>query len=219
MIPYVLTASEEGEKQARGIPDVSSIEVARVYSEAFLNAAEKAGQVDEVLGELEALFQTTDAPRSELRPFFASGVIGRRTRGEVIRKSFEGRANPLLVNLLLVLNDHDRLTLLPVILFETKELRNRRARRLPVTLTSAVPLTGEQVERVRQAVRTQLQLEPLIETKIDPDLLGGIAFRVGDWVFDGTVRTRLNDLREHLIERGSHDIQSGRNRFGPAAGN
>jgi F-type H+-transporting ATPase subunit delta len=214
MIPYVLTASEGEEELAQGLADIEALEVAKVYGEALLNAAEQEGQVEEVLGELEALLQTAAAPPgSDLRRFLASGVIGRRTRDEVLEKAFAGRAHPLLVNFLRVLNDHDRMTLLPAILFQAKELRDRRARRLPVFLHSAVPLADDQVERVRQTVRERLNLEPLIENKVEPDLLGGILLRVGDWVFDGTVRTRIQELGKQLIERSSYEIQSGRDRF------
>ena len=69
----VLTASEDEEQLARGVPDVSSLQVARVYAEALVNAAEQAGQADEVLGEYEEMLRAAEAPRSELRRFFASG--------------------------------------------------------------------------------------------------------------------------------------------------
>jgi F-type H+-transporting ATPase subunit delta len=213
MIPYVLSASEEEEALARGIADVGALQVARVYAEALLNAAEQAGQADEVIEDFEALQRALEVPRSELRRFFASGVISRDTRAEVIRKAFEGRANPLLVNFLLVVNEHERTTLLPAILFELVHLRDERKKRLPVTVQAAVQLTDEQIETVARAVREGLKLEPVIEVKIDPELLGGILLRVGDWVFDGTVRTRLNDLRNQIIARSSYEIQSGRDRF------
>jgi F-type H+-transporting ATPase subunit delta len=216
MIPYVLTASEDEEQVARGVPDVKVLQVARVYAEALLNACEKDGQVDEVLGEFETLINLTEAPRSDLRRFFASGVIGRRTREEVIKKSFEGRAHPLLVNLLLVVNDHERTTLLPAILFQARQLRDERARRLPVYIHVAVNPSDDQVDRVRQRVRDALQVEPLVEVKVEPELLGGLMLRVGDHVFDGTVRTKLKQIRDQLISRSSHEIQSGRDRFSSA---
>jgi len=219
MIPYVLTASEDEEALARGAADIGSLQVAQVYAEALLNAAEKAGQVDEVIGELETLLEMTVAPGSVLRQFFASGVIGRATRGDVIRKVFDGRAHPLLVDFLMVINDHDRTTLLPAILFEAKELRDRRAGRLPVAVHSAVPLAEDQLERIRQGVRNQLRVEPVLEMKVDPELLGGIQLRIGDWVFDGTLRSRLNQIRDQIISRSSHEIQSRRDRFSSTNGN
>jgi F-type H+-transporting ATPase subunit delta len=216
MIPYVLTASEDEEQLARGVPDVSSLQVARVYAEALLNAAEEAGQVDEVLGEYEEMLKAAEAPRSELRRFFASGVIGRKRRAEVIRRAFEGRIHPLLVNFLLVINEHERTTLLPAILFEALKLRDERANRLPVSVHSAVPLTDEQQENVRRIIRDRLKLEPVLEMKVDPELLGGLMIRVGDHVFDGTVRTKLVQLREQLLSRSSYEIQSRRDRFSSA---
>jgi len=219
MFPYLLTATESEEQMARGTGDIKSLQVAQVYGEALLNAAEKAGQVDEVLGELEELLNTTVKSGSPLRPFFASGVINRITRGEVIRKVFDDRAHPLVVDFLMVVNDHDRLPLIGMIVFQANQLRDRRARRLPVSVSSAVPLGEDQLERVREAVRRNLQLEPIMETRIDPDLLGGVVLRVADWVFDGSVRSKLNELSKQMSEKSSHEIQSGRDRFCSADGN
>jgi F-type H+-transporting ATPase subunit delta len=213
MIPYVLTASEDEEQLAQATPDVKSLQIARVYAEALLNAAEQAGQVDEVLGEFEELVEAARSHRSSLRNFFASGIIGRRTREAVIRTAFEGRTHPLLLNLLLLVNDHDRSPLLPVILFEAKNLRDQRANRLPVFIHTAVPVDAAQVEPILQIVRSRLGAEPILTTEVDPDLLGGLKLRIGDHVFDGTVRTQLTNLKNHLISRSSHEIQSRRDRF------
>ncbi len=86
MIPYVLTASEEEETLARGVADVGSLQVARVYGEALLNAATEAGQTDDVIADFEGLLAAVEKPRSDLRSFFVSGVIGRITRSEVTSK-------------------------------------------------------------------------------------------------------------------------------------
>lgn len=219
MIPYLLTASEDEENIARTTVDVGMLQVAQVYAEAFLNAAEKAGQVDEALEDFEAVVNLAGVPRSDVRQLFVSGVIGRLRRDGLIRKVFDGRANPLLVNFFLVVNDHERVSLLPAILFEARALRDRRASLLPVNLAAAVPLSEDQVERIRQRVRDVLHVEPIIEVKVDPELLGGIQLRVGDWLFDGTVRSYLNALRDQILARSSHEIQSGRDRFSSAIGN
>jgi F-type H+-transporting ATPase subunit delta len=219
MIPYVLTASEAEESLALGVADVGSLQVARVYAEALLNASEQSGDTDAVLADFQALLTALEKPRSELRSFFVSGVIGRITRSEVIRKAFDGRAHPLLVNFLLVLNDHDRLTIVPAILFELIQLRDRRAHRVPVQLYTAVEPTDDQVERIKETVRSGLKLEPLMEMKVDPELLGGMKLRIGDWLFDGSIRTKLDQIREKILARGSHEIQSGRDRFSSTVGN
>ena len=82
-------------------------------------------------------------------------------------------------------------------------------------MRTAVPLPEDQQERLRQGVRNAMNLEPILETRVEPDLLGGLILKVGDWQFDGSVRTRLDNIRQYLIERSSHEIQSGRDRFSP----
>ena len=121
--------------------------------------------------------------------------------------------HPLLVNFLLVLNDHDRLTILPAILFSTLQLRDQRAGRIPVVIHTAVQPTEEQVTRIRETVRTGLNLDAIVETRVEPELLGGVLLRIGDWVFDGSIRTRLEQIRNQILSRGANEIQSGRDRF------
>jgi F-type H+-transporting ATPase subunit delta len=62
-------------------------------------------------------------------------------------------------------------------------------------------------------MRDVFQLEPVIETNIDEGLLGGMVVQVGDWLFDGSVRTRLEQLRKQLMVRRNYEIQGRRDRF------
>ena len=74
-------------------------------------------------------------------------------------------------------------------------------------------------ERLAQGLRNAFQLEPVLETRIDPDLIGGLVVRIGDWLYDGSVRNKLEIIRDQIIERSSHEIQSGRDRFCTDEGN
>jgi F-type H+-transporting ATPase subunit delta len=193
--------------------DVGSQRVARVYAEALLNAAEKRGQADAVLEALDSLVKDLFWADPNLEAFFSSGAIGRDRKAGVIRSVFGPRAGELFTNFLLVLNEHDRLDLLRPILEAARELRDQRAHRVRVYVKSAAPLDDGQRDRLREQLRTNLHREPLLETQVDPDLLGGVVVRVGDWVYDGSVRTQLETIRNQLIERSSYEIQSGRDRF------
>jgi len=193
--------------------DVGEQRVARVYAEALLNAADKHDQADEVLEELAALAVDVFRADPELEAFFASGAIGRDRKARVIRSVFENRASELFLHFLLVLNEHERLNLLRPILAAARELRDQRARRIRVEVRTAVPLADDQRERLRQQLRGSLHREPLLRTHVDPDLLGGLVVRVGDWLYDGSVRARLQSIRDQLIARSSYEIQSRRDRF------
>src|SRR5262249_42320794 len=107
--------------------DVDTQRVARVYAEALYRAAEKRGIQDDVLTALTALVQEVFRADPQVETFLSSGAIDRGRKAEVIRSVFAKHADEVLVNFLLVLNDHDRLNLLRAIVAEYQELRDRRA--------------------------------------------------------------------------------------------
>jgi F-type H+-transporting ATPase subunit delta len=213
----IVIMSETGLESAGS---VDALRVARVYAEALLNAAEERHQAQEVLDELQALHQYVLAhPDPKLRQFFTSGVISHDRTKAAILGAFQGRASDLLLNFLLVLNEHGRLGLLAAMLAEYRDLYNERANRFRVRVRVAAPLPDDQRQRLEQQLREQYHKEPVLDLKVDPGLLGGLVVRVGDWVFDGSVRTRLETLQTQLRENGSHEIQSRRDRFSSGTGN
>jgi F-type H+-transporting ATPase subunit delta len=193
--------------------------VAHVYAEALLNAAEKQGKTDAVIEELHSLVQDLFQAEPQLEAFLSSGALGRDRKAKVIRDIFDTRADQLFTNFLLVLNQHERLDLLRPILIAALEVRDQRARRIRVQVRSAIPLQEDQTNRLRERIRESFKLEPIVQTQVDEGLLGGIVIKVGDWLYDASVRTKLESIRKQLMEKGSHEIQSRRDRFSSAIGN
>jgi F-type H+-transporting ATPase subunit delta len=199
--------------------DVSARRIASVYAEALLNAAQKQGQVDAVLEELDSLVKDVFNRDPRLETLFSAAVIGRKARAEAIAKAFEGRASDTFYRFLLVLNEHERLDLLRAILIEARDLNDERRRRLRVLVYSAVPISDAQSKAIETGVRQRFELEPVIVPILDPSVLGGLKIRIGDRQLDATVRARLDSIRQQLLERSSHEIQSGRDRYSTAVGN
>jgi F-type H+-transporting ATPase subunit delta len=191
--------------------DEGTQRLSRVYAEALERAAE--GKADDMLGDLVALVRDVFGPHPDFREFLASGAVPRQAKGRVIEQSFRGRADDLFVNFLHVLNRHNRLDLLPAIARAYRDLTDRRHNRVRVRVRSAVPLTDEQQDRLRQQLQGQLRRETVLEPAVDPDLLGGLVVQVGDQVYDTSVRTRLETVRNQLLARSSYEIQHGRDRF------
>jgi F-type H+-transporting ATPase subunit delta len=178
--------------------------VASVYAEALLNAAEKHRQDGEVLQELDALVGDLFRREPQLEAFLSSRAIGRDRKAELLKQAFEGRASEVFGNFLHVLNEHDRLDALRAIAVAYRELYDKRAGRMRVLVRSAAPLQDDQRERLTHELRETFRREPVLEARVDPELLGGLVVKVGDWVYDASVRTRLDNLRKQLIERSSH---------------
>lgn len=198
--------------------DIRGEQIARVYAEALLRAARQHHAEEEMLEQLDSLIEDVFASSPELERFLSSGIISRRRKAETIRKLFENRAHPLLLHFLLVLNDHDRLNLLRTIAKAYRQLRDREARRARVEIRSAVPLGEGYLEQIAEQLRHIFHVEPLVQNRVDPELLGGLVVRIGDWVFDGSVRSYLEKLEKELLARAAYAIQTQRDRFCAAGG-
>ena len=91
--------------------------------------------------------------------------------------------------------------------------------RFRVHVSTAAEFDGALKQRLADMLRGMLGGEPVLEVSTRPELIGGIVLRVGDTVYDGSIATRLARIREHMIDRSVHEIQSGRDRFSIAEGN
>lgn len=207
-------SEQQLEVRHRTVMDDETRHVARVYAEALYKAAEAEGKVPELLDELGTLTEGVFKQDPGLELFFASAAVGRDRKAELLHRALDGKASPGFVRFLDVLNGHDRLDMLRSISQAFRALHDRKARRLPVHVTSAVALTDEERGRIVADLKSLGQLEPVLDEIVDPEILGGLVIRVQDWVYDASVRTRIQAVRNQLIERSSHGISSGRDRFG-----
>jgi F-type H+-transporting ATPase subunit delta len=196
--------------------DVSAKRLATIYAEALLNAAEAAKSVPEVLEEIDSLIDDVFAVDARLNALLSGAAVGRHVRHEAIEKAFKSRASSVFYKFLLVLNDHDRLDLIRPVRWAAHELNDERTRRIRVYVYSAVPLDAAVQSRIKTAAQNYFKLEPVLVLHVDKDLLGGLKLRIGDKVYDASLRTQIDNLRNQLIARSSHEIQSRRDRFSSA---
>lgn len=211
--------SEPSVKEFHQRVDVGGQRIAKVYARALLDAADRTGQKQDVLADCDALRQDVFLKHPHLAALFTSASVGRNARREILKQALEGRVSPLLYNFIQVLNDHERLELFRPILLAARELDDERNRRLRVIVSTAVPLETDFRERIERGVKEFFHLEPVLIERVEPALLGGLKVQIGDMVYDATIRTRIDNLRNQILARSSHEIQSGRDRFSTDAGN
>jgi F-type H+-transporting ATPase subunit delta len=181
------------------VMDDEARQVARVYAEALYRAAEEHNLAGEVMLELDQLVNEVFKSDPGLELYFASASVAEKSKGEAIGRAFRGRATDVLVQFLEVLNQHHRLDMIRPIVEAYRRLHNRRTKKLVVTAVSAVPLTDDERRRLCADVRAVVDVEPLLEEQIDPELLGGLVVRVGDWVYDASVRAKLDSVGKQII--------------------
>ncbi len=183
------------------------------YAEALLNAAEKQGIAQQVQEELDSLIDDVFRRSPELEATTATRRLHRNVVDRLILTAFEGRASSLFVDFLRILNNRDRNFLIRPIAAAYRFLREQRHNLVRVQVYTAVALDEKFCSELEKTLAKVLNAEPVVYVREQPELLGGMVIRVGTKVIDSSVRTRLDTIRNQLLLRGSHEIQSGRNRL------
>jgi F-type H+-transporting ATPase subunit delta len=168
------------------------------YANALADIALAQGAAESAAKQLTA-FGAAYAESSELRTFLASPAVSVEAKHAVIEKiTARLGASKIVRNFLFVIADHRRTQLIPEILTTFQEVIRQRQGVAEAEISSAVELTAAQKKELA-ATLTRLTGRK-IETKysLDPALLGGAVVRIGDTIYDGSLRSRLNEMRSRL---------------------
>ncbi len=178
---------------------MKSAAAARRYARALFALAREEGRIEEVRRELDALGALLDThaelAHAILRPLFPS-VERRRVLRAVCERLGSSDTVRRFCSFLV---DRRRVVELDAIRTAYGALADEAAGRMRARVVSASPLSDAQRERLRRALaeRTGSQLE--LEIEVDASLLGGVVATVGGLVFDGSLRTQLDQLRSTLM--------------------
>jgi F-type H+-transporting ATPase subunit delta len=197
--------------------DVGVEHIGAVYAKALLGAAENAGRLDETLEELDSLVCDVLDRLPQLEQILASGLVGVEEKTALLDRALAGQASPLFLNFLKVLGRHGRLDLLRVVYRQAKAQYDVLRGVVRVEFLTASPVDAALIDKVQNQLRLLLGREPVVEHRVQPGLIGGAVVRVGDTIYDGSIATQLENLREQMIDRSVHEIQSRRDRFRPPA--
>jgi len=211
--------AEHSRLAAQIASDVGVERIADVYAKALLGATERSGETEAVLDEFDAVLRDVFDRFPKLEAVLGSGLVLPEEKVDVIDRVFRGRACPTLVNFLKVVARHGRLDCLRAIHRQARAALERLRRRVPVRLTTAVPVEASRVRQIAERLAGRLEGSPVIEQEVDPGLIGGAVLRIGDVVYDGSIANQLKLLRQKMSARSTHEIQSRRDRFRHSAGN
>jgi F-type H+-transporting ATPase subunit delta len=182
---------------------------AGVYAEAVLELAAQSGQESAVSDELASLSDLVAKDRA-FESFLSSPAVERESRRASLRKIFAGKLSDTTLNLLLVLNDKQRLAILPSIAEAFQRLLEARRGQQRMFVDSAVPLSDAQRNTLIGLLNTLTGRQPILVESVVPSVLGGLRVQVGDKVFDNTVYSRLRRLRTDLLAGVDAQLHQGR---------
>jgi len=123
-----------------------------------------------------------------------------RKRSTVVELMRHAALSPVLEKLLVLLAERDRLVLLPDLVAAYRERLAEHQKIVRANVTTATPLSSDRVEQIRRSLTVATGREVTLTTHVDPSLIGGLVARVGGTVYDASVTTQLEKMRQQLGE-------------------
>jgi F-type H+-transporting ATPase subunit delta len=172
--------------------------IARRYARALFELAVEQDKVQAWADTLSALRQAV-AASDELRDVLENPVYTKDQRRAIGAKLVAAlRLDPEPANLLYLLGDRNRLSHLEAIVDTFGRLADAKLGRVRARLTSAVALEPGATERIAAKLSHATNAQVLLDSDVDPELLGGVVAQVGAFTYDGSLRTQLEALRQAL---------------------
>jgi F-type H+-transporting ATPase subunit delta len=176
-----------------------NVSIARRYARALLDVTAEAQRTDAVAEQLAAFVSAFEKSK-ELTDVLLNPAYTRAQRSQVLEALMQlsGTVEPALANTLRLLVDRNRLTYLPDISRVYRDMADARAGRARGVVTSAAPMSPEALADLAKNLQQLTQRNVVLETRVDPSLLGGVSAQVGSVLYDGSVRTQLEHMRREL---------------------
>jgi F-type H+-transporting ATPase subunit delta len=171
-------------------------EIAQVYARALFEVAKERDILDEIHDELGAFAKALNENR-ELAVFFFSPYFSSEEKKNGLERAVTG-ADPAFMNFLEALLERHRMPAIFRIRARFEQLWDQENKLLPVEVTSSVELDQKIVQSIGERIGEQTGQKVELSTKVDPDILGGLVVRVGNFVLDASIRNRLNQLRKQV---------------------
>ena len=172
--------------------------VARRYAKAVFDIGSQQGGLDKLGTDLRT-FANAMKESPELTSALTSPAIARSDRRKVVDGVLQriGVVSTMR-NLMYLLLDHERLGSVPMISRELDRMIEAKAGRVSAEVVSAKPLEPAQLSELVAVLEKLSGKKVSVQKREDPELLGGVVAKVGDTVYDGSLRTQLQIMRDEL---------------------
>jgi F-type H+-transporting ATPase subunit delta len=170
---------------------------ARRYAEAAFQVAERDGTVDVWRRELGAA--ATIVGQAAIGRTLSNPAIPIETRATAVGATFGRVASQPVTNLIQLMLRRGRIEDVPRVASEFRRLDNAQKGITIATATAAAPLSDDEVAALTTRLEALTGGRIELDVNVDPSLLGGLVVQVGDRLIDGSVRGRLERLRNQLV--------------------
>lgn len=171
-----------------------SAEIVEPYADALMSVAQSHNLTDRIGEDVRSLLSLLESSE-ELRQFLSSPVVKEEQKKAVLGQVVGDSLHPYTLNILMLLVDRRRIPFLEGICKQYQTLLRKLQQTVLAQVTSAVELTESQRQAVSEQVKAMTGAHQVeLDTKLDPDLIGGVIIKVGSQVIDGSLRGQLRRI-------------------------
>jgi F-type H+-transporting ATPase subunit delta len=168
------------------------------YALALFELANERKKLEAVGRDLAAVAQAL-AESPELKELTTSPLVGRDAAVNAVAATAEAmQLDTITANFLGVLAKNRRLAQLPAVIRAFNLLSARHRGELTAEIVSAHSLDDDQVDAIKQNLRTRMGRDINVDLRVDPAILGGLVVKIGSQMIDGSIRTKLNNLAQAM---------------------
>jgi F-type H+-transporting ATPase subunit delta len=176
-----------------------SISAAREYAEALIAIGREKGTLSQIYDELMGLRELYDD--KEFRAFFTTPRLDADEKFQILTKALGDKFGKTIMGLLSVMIRKGRELLLDNIANEFQRFQDLAEGKVHVHLHSARPVSDEVKKRIEEIAEKDYGKTAVLHETVEPELIGGMVLRVGDYRVDGSIRRKLEVLRKSLMAK------------------
>jgi F-type H+-transporting ATPase subunit delta len=175
---------------------------ARRYSVALFETGKEQNKIDSFLEQIKDIAMTL-SDYKELMELLTHPNIDTKEKKNVFQEIFKDKADEEVTKLIILLIDHGRIKEIKLIYEEYRSLVYKFKGIKTAYVTTAVKMTDEEIDILREKLSKKYNSKIEIENFIDTSIIGGVYLKVEDEVIDGTVKGNLEQMRKEIMKHGS----------------
>ena len=169
---------------------------ARPYARAVFETAEKSGELAKWSESLE--FMSAVASNEDVKQLLASPKMAKQAGADAFLKLCDGKLDDQAENLIRMLAENNRLSLLPEMSALYEVLKDEAEGSVEAQVTTAKKLTKAEEEAISKALKKRMGRDVKLNVSVDDSLLGGAIIKAGDLVIDGSLKGRLSKMTAQM---------------------
>lgn len=170
------------------------------YSKALFKLGSSPDELKSHLTQLKKIVQLS-GEGTDLGSLLYLPTIGKEEKKKTLKEILTGKIEENLIQFLILLVDKDRIQFLPAIVQTYEQLVKRELGIVVARVTTAVPIEEEIREKIYQKLKAAYPKNQIeIDTKIDPEIVGGMVININNHMFDNSIRHRLDKFKKELYQ-------------------